>query len=31
MEQIRNYCDQLERLVAKKYWPFPTYADILFF
>ena len=23
--------DALERMVGKKYWPFPTYADILFY
>ena len=23
--------DQLEMLVGKKYWPFPTYSDILFY
>ena len=22
--------DELEQLVDKKYWPFPTYADLLF-
>ncbi|MDR0739585.1 MAG: glutamine synthetase III [Mycoplasmataceae bacterium] len=30
MEEVRKYCDELERIVPKKLWPFPTYADILF-
>jgi glutamine synthetase len=30
MEKIRLYCDELERLMPKHLWPFPTYADILF-
>ena len=31
MEQVRAVADQLEMLVGKKYWPFPTYSDILFY
>ena len=31
MNDVRKYGDELEALVAKKYWPFPTYQDILFY
>ena len=30
MAKIREYADELEKLVAKEYWPYPTYADLLF-
>ena len=30
MNEIRKYADELETLVAKKYWPFPTYGEMLF-
>ena len=30
MQELRVSCDELETLVSKKLWPFPTYADILF-
>lgn len=30
MESTRNYADELEMLVGKKYWPIPTYADLLY-
>ena len=30
MCELRVYCDEAETLTAKSYWPFPTYADILF-
>ena len=30
MEKARQSIDQLESLTAAKYWPYPTYADILF-
>ena len=30
MQELRVSCDELETLVYKKLWPFPTYADILF-
>ena len=30
MEELRSYCDKAEVLTAKEYWPFPTYADLLF-
>ncbi|MGN1164058.1 MAG: glutamine synthetase type III, partial [Candidatus Ornithospirochaeta sp.] len=31
MEDVRRYADNLELLVAKDYWPFPTYSDMLFY
>ncbi len=31
MVEVRKYADVLEGLVAKKYWPFPTYQDILLY
>lgn len=30
MERLRIPCDELELLVAKEYWPFPSYGDLLF-
>ena len=30
MEALRKPADELEKLVDKEYWPFPTYADLLF-
>ena len=30
MEELRVYGDNLEKLVDKEYWPFPTYEDLLF-
>ena len=30
MSALREPCDKAELLVAKKYWPFPTYGDLLF-
>ena len=27
---LRLACDEAETLTEKKYWPYPTYADILF-
>lgn len=30
MEALRHPADELERIVDKEYWPFPTYADLLF-
>ena len=30
MTALRAACDEAETLTAKSYWPFPTYADILF-
>ena len=31
MEAIRGYADTLEELTAKKYWPYPTYSDLMFY
>ncbi len=28
---IARRADRLEELTAKKYWPFPTYSDLLFY
>ena len=30
MQEIRSISDELEESVSEKYWPFPTYADLLF-
>jgi len=30
MCELRLACDEAETMTAKKYWPLPTYADILF-
>lgn len=30
MSALRSPADELEKLVDKDYWPFPTYADLLF-
>ncbi len=30
MGELRAACDEAENLTAKKYWPFPSYADLLF-
>ncbi|HPZ00812.1 MAG TPA: glutamine synthetase type III, partial [Clostridiales bacterium] len=30
MGELRVPCDEAETLTAKEYWPFPTYADLLF-
>ena len=30
MKELRSYCDDLEKKIPAEYWPFPTYADILF-
>ncbi|MDY3827462.1 MAG: glutamine synthetase III [Clostridium sp.] len=30
MDKVRVYADELEQLVGKTYWPFPTYSDLLF-
>ena len=31
MAEARKYSDELEGLVGKKYWPIPTYSDLLFY
>ena len=30
MESLRKIIDEMEINTAKKYWPFPSYGDILF-
>ena len=30
MNEVRAIADELETLVGKGYWPFPTYTDLLF-
>ncbi len=30
MAELRVVCDEAETLMPKSYWPFPTYADLLF-
>ncbi|MDO5411567.1 MAG: glutamine synthetase III [Lachnospiraceae bacterium] len=30
MSELRLACDEAEVITAKKYWPFPTYGDLLF-
>ena len=30
MGELRTACDEAETYTAKSYWPFPTYADLLF-
>lgn len=30
MNECRKIADELETIVGKKYWPFPTYSDLLF-
>ena len=30
MSELRKPADELEKLVDKEYWPFPTYAELLF-
>lgn len=30
MSELRVACDEAETITAKSYWPFPTYADLLF-
>ena len=31
MTELRAIADELESITAKKYWPFPTYGDLLFY
>ena len=31
MDAVRTAADTLEELTDKSYWPFPTYADLLFY
>ena len=30
MSELRVACDEAETVTAEKYWPFPTYGDLLF-
>ena len=30
MEDARKHSDELEKIVGKEYWPFPTYSEMLF-
>ena len=30
MAELRAVCDEAETITAKKYWPFPTYGELLF-
>ena len=30
MAELRTAADKLETIVAKEYWPFPTYTDLLY-
>ncbi len=30
MEELREACDQAEMIVAKEYWPYPSYGEMLF-
>ena len=30
MSELRAACDEAETITAKKYWPFPTYGELLF-
>ena len=30
MDELRKPADELEMIVDKKVWPFPTYADLMF-
>ena len=29
-EEVRKYADELETIVDKKFWPYPSYGEILF-
>ena len=31
MAQLRSHADVLEQLTDKRYWPYPTYSDLLFY
>ncbi len=30
MEELRKACDEAEMIVAKEYWPYPSYGEMLF-
>ena len=31
MQELRLSCDELETVVGREYWPFPTYGDLLYY
>ena len=31
MQELRLSCDELETVVAREYWPFPTYGDLMYY
>ena len=31
MKTLRHHADQLEKITAKSYWPYPTYSDLLYY
>ena len=31
MQVLRTHADLLEQITDKKYWPYPTYSDLLFY
>ena len=30
MQKLREFCDEAEFITAEKFWPYPTYSDLLF-
>ena len=30
MSELRSYVDEAEHITASKYWPYPTYSELLF-
>ena len=30
MNEVRVACDEAEVITAEKFWPFPTYGDLIF-
>ncbi|MCF0237306.1 MAG: hypothetical protein HUK24_01800, partial [Sphaerochaetaceae bacterium] len=31
MDSVRKLCDKAELIVDSKYWPYPSYGDILYY
>ena len=31
MDEVRKHADQLELIVGREYWPYPTYGEMLFY
>ena len=31
MTELRGYADEAEKIVSSDYWPYPSYADMLFY